>query len=1438
MDGVLNTKVLITDPDTYSVWNGTFTETLCSGSHGTVATPNANDKRANYTVAHGPYEISFTLKSDQSDPSLYTAPDSASTASMRFTPRPVSIWGFHRGPGRDATTGFPNSTNTDGVFTYNNELLTYGSVDDYVLWATKIDVALESDYTKAGYLNNGLIYGDSFSSGTSNILGSPLQAVTKYYDLTSKTVKDNPLSIPMTQPVFTEVVDALNYNVTAYPGSISIQRAKLDLSVVDQLVVSNVAATPFLVKTNGWAAGDENRVVNGVKTIVVATNNAPIQLICERLSTARVGTFWFITNKYQERLTGVAIPTQPIDAGVPHPNYFHLLTNYSEQTGAQDYAAPYSFYVAGPLGTNYYVTVSQAHGVLSVTGIKPQVNWAPTDLTYGQDFSDQNIKNAHVFVAGVEDTEASHYTYRVQKIVASQPKTDTYKDVDYVDPFATGYHPDAWTNLSVWMHWKSSKPEVYSDWDELRTVNVAKANMFILASGADMLNGDPTPADWGISLSTNGIVLGDPLWPNDSANPGLNDPAGKAGRPPILSARPTVAKNVTSKVKDAANPGTMNVAPGTYPVTIIVGNVDNSIGTSSNYLVNAINGTIKVKGQTTTAGLLTYSDSTTKGWQYTNEHKAYNIQRTYGYHYSKKDMVNVLRSFGSPLFGSPFGTGDYLPADDFSAIDGLISDLVAHTDPVSLYLWTAFGTDRQNILKSTTALPSDKRSTLISGLNEVLGGASIYDATRFAGITLRTGTIALRDQTPAATGNDLAILNRMLIEDAYPTRIAIKSYANKLVPAPGTVNDDQFEVKIGGAAYDDGIVLQVATNEIVWTYTAGPAYEGFKLTNRLEVLPYPINLLIRWDYNMSWPRLGSSFTGARLVSGHAVTNRSYGDDVNLFPDLTWNMTNFSTSLRADIATPTALAAFNNMASFDTAGLSPNAKTSYLTDSNTPSTLVVLTNLEKTPTNLWFALPSETIADLGLTLAADATASSTAWKAYPVIVKMNADKAKNYTINVLNEKADSAVKGLLGVTAGLTSLAAYTTPHIYVTNATLQVRVQDTQRPYGQPNPDLTPYAGAWALRSDGVTWVLNADGITVQPNTTANQTSPAGDYPITGTLFDPNFAIGNYADHPAAGVASKSPDTWTDATGTLTVTPAELIATPVSKSTGLPNILVRLNQKTLSYVNQISGLTNDDTISVITTQPTWGVAIPASATVGSSYQITNWIAGATAKNVNGLYNYKWTYGPSLATVAANQPPTARPDSITVSQGSMAKILVSKLLANDSSPFGDTLTLQFADFPKLSTNNVPVDKDNTKLWLYYNTDARTLPTGTNYDIFTYRVQDLALAYATGVVYVKVSVQTTNYVPNNIRSAERDPVTGAITLTFLGIEDRIYQVQGSPDIVKGPWTDLFLYDRNVFPSLTAAGVHTTNRFTCVNSQIIATDTNAAAGGQFYRAITPQQ
>jgi hypothetical protein len=61
-------------------------------------------------------------------------------------------------------------------------------------------------------------------------------------------------------------------------------------------------------------------------------------------------------------------------------------------------------------------------------------------------------------------------------------------------------------------------------------------------------------------------------------------------------------------------------------------------------------------------------------------------------------------------------------------------------------------------------------SALVKDLNQVISGPSIYDKARFSNIALRPETEQLLQQNPR--GQQLARLNKLLLEDAYPAELA------------------------------------------------------------------------------------------------------------------------------------------------------------------------------------------------------------------------------------------------------------------------------------------------------------------------------------------------------------------------------------------------------------------------------------------------------------------------------------------------------------------------------------------------------------------------------------------------------------------------------------------------------------------------------------------
>jgi hypothetical protein len=123
-----------------------------------------------------------------------------------------------------------------------------------------------------------------------------------------------------------------------------------------------------------------------------------------------------------------------------------------------------------------------------------------------------------------------------------------------------------------------------------------------------------------------------------------------------------------------------------------------------------------------------------------------------------------------------------LTATDFPALSGLAKQLQSSTDPVSTYLRNQMPPEIRQAL-AQAAGPADHAATadaaLVGYLNQVVGGRLIYEYSVFSGVTLRPKTKQLlteiqntKDQTTESPEpNAVWVLNRWLLEDAYPDQI-------------------------------------------------------------------------------------------------------------------------------------------------------------------------------------------------------------------------------------------------------------------------------------------------------------------------------------------------------------------------------------------------------------------------------------------------------------------------------------------------------------------------------------------------------------------------------------------------------------------------------------------------------------------------------------------
>lgn len=140
---------------------------------------------------------------------------------------------------------------------------------------------------------------------------------------------------------------------------------------------------------------------------------------------------------------------------------------------------------------------------------------------------------------------------------------------------------------------------------------------------------------------------------------------------------------------------------------------------------------------------------------------------------------------------------------DFVNLSNLVAKLNAHADPVSLFLWNQFPSDAQQTLADSGAAPEQLKTVLVTNLNAVVKGNSIFDTNRFAAVSLSPETQVL--QSLNHVGPDLIRFNRLLLEDAYPLELARSPSAPSGRMRIAMAYDSQrHAVVMMGGLYDPG----------------------------------------------------------------------------------------------------------------------------------------------------------------------------------------------------------------------------------------------------------------------------------------------------------------------------------------------------------------------------------------------------------------------------------------------------------------------------------------------------------------------------------------------------------------------------------------------------------------------------------------------------------
>jgi len=176
----------------------------------------------------------------------------------------------------------------------------------------------------------------------------------------------------------------------------------------------------------------------------------------------------------------------------------------------------------------------------------------------------------------------------------------------------------------------------------------------------------------------------------------------------------------------------------------------------------------------------------------------------------------------------------FLPSDfvDPSAFAALLS---AQDTPLTSYLWGEFSVPAQALLANPSSEELALQESMAQEFNALVqGGMTLFDSLRFESVALRPSTQYLIDS--GAVGDELLILNRMLLEDAFPQQIQLAPSGGSLqvvgtdviyVPQPGFVGSVQFRYMVADGLGGTGSALvtvkvgDVSVSDDSYTVLAG-----------------------------------------------------------------------------------------------------------------------------------------------------------------------------------------------------------------------------------------------------------------------------------------------------------------------------------------------------------------------------------------------------------------------------------------------------------------------------------------------------------------------------------------------------------------------------------------------------------------------------------------
>jgi len=135
----------------------------------------------------------------------------------------------------------------------------------------------------------------------------------------------------------------------------------------------------------------------------------------------------------------------------------------------------------------------------------------------------------------------------------------------------------------------------------------------------------------------------------------------------------------------------------------------------------------------------------------------------------------------------------------------LVNRLRHQYGPASAFLWQSLSSQEQASLSNyQPSAPGSNQvqEAVVQSLNKAVAGPSLYESKRFQEISLRPETTNLMQQAPA--GPNLARLNRLLLEEAFPNELSRK-------PALEAALDENLNAIMAGPSIYDRVAFASVT---------------------------------------------------------------------------------------------------------------------------------------------------------------------------------------------------------------------------------------------------------------------------------------------------------------------------------------------------------------------------------------------------------------------------------------------------------------------------------------------------------------------------------------------------------------------------------------------------------------------------------------------------